>query len=93
MTALFFPIFGHYTPVPDGLGRDGFALPEEGVPAQWASIRLGKSTAQGPVLRRWRDGRVTVDGGGREITGYPVASGGAARGVARGASWWRRLTA
>lgn len=80
MTALFFPIFGHYTPLPDG-----FALPEpegQGRDTGWASVRVGSSgTAQGPVLRRFRDGRVTVDAAGRQITGQPV--GGAAR---RG--WW-----
>lgn len=83
MTALFFPIFGHYTPIPDG-----FALPEPEVTKRelgWAAVRVGTSgTAQGPVLRRFRDGRVTVDAAGREITGQPIG-GTAPRG------WWGML--
>ena len=84
MTAMFFPIFGHYTPLPEG-----FALPEpqsERRDLGWASVRVGASgTAQGPVLRRYRDGRVTVDAAGREVTGRPVG-GSAPRG------WWGALS-
>ena len=82
MTALFFPIFGHYTPVPEG-----FSLPEpiaERRDLGWAAVQIGASgTAQGPVVQRFRDGRVTVDAAGRRITGHPVG-GAAPRG------WWGR---
>ncbi|TKW68162.1 MAG: hypothetical protein DI616_03400 [Paracoccus denitrificans] len=83
MTALFFPIFGHYTSIPEG-----FALPEPDAPTRdlgWAAVLVGTSgTAQGPVLRRFRDGRVTVDAAGRHVTGTPVG-GTAPRG------WWGML--
>lgn len=83
MTALFFPVFGHYAPV-----VEGFALPEPIAKPRdlgWASVRIGAGgTAQGPVTRRYRDGRVTVDAAGREITGHPVG-GAAPRG------WWAGL--
>lgn len=83
MSALFFPIFGHYAPIPEG-----FALPEPAAETRnlgWASVRIGASgLAQGPVLRRYRDGRVTVDAAGRQITGLPVG-GTAPKG------WWAGL--
>ena len=83
MTAMFFPIFGHYTPLPEG-----FALPEpEAAPQDpgFATVGLGaRGLAQGPVLRRYRDGRVTIDAAGRQITGHPVG-GSAPRGW-----WWGR---
>lgn len=82
MTALFFPVFGHYTPVPEG-----FAVPQQVAEKSdlgWATVRIGTAgTAQGPVLRRFRDGRVTIDAAGRHVTGQP-AGGSAPRG------WWGR---
>ncbi|MDO5630648.1 MAG: hypothetical protein Q4G22_02300 [Paracoccus sp. (in: a-proteobacteria)] len=47
----------------------------------------GTQTAQGTVLRRYWDGRVTIDAGGRHLTGYPV---GVAPAV-RGDGWLGRL--
>lgn len=84
MTALFYPIFGHYTAIPEGS-----ALPDPqpaGRDLGWAAIGVGTAgMAQGPVLKRFRDGRVTVDAAGRQITGRPVG-GSAPRG------WWGSLT-
>ncbi len=52
----------------------------------FATIELsGQRSAQGPVLRRYRDGRVTIEAGEREITGHPI--GGAAP-----KGWWASLT-
>lgn len=52
----------------------------------FATIELsGRRSAQGPVLRRHRDGRVTIDAGSGEITGHPV--GGTAP-----LGWWTSLT-
>ncbi|TXB71351.1 hypothetical protein FQV27_04240 [Paracoccus aurantiacus] len=51
----------------------------------WATVRVaGQTSAQGPVLRRFRDGRVTIDTGDRQITGHPIG-GSAPRG------WWAGL--
>lgn len=87
MTALFYPVFGHYTAIPEG-----FALPEPVAALErrptlgWATIGIGASgSAQGPVLKRFRDGRVTIEAAGRRITGLPVG-GSAPRG------WWGTLT-
>ena len=52
----------------------------------FATIQMtGRRTAQGPVTRRYRDGRVTIDAGGLDITGHPI--GGAAP-----KGWWASLT-
>lgn len=52
----------------------------------FATIELsGRQSAQGPVLHRFRDGRVTIDAGDRKITGHPI--GGAAP-----KGWWASLT-
>lgn len=51
----------------------------------FATIALsGQQSAQGPVLHRYRDGRVTIDAGDREITGHPIG-GTAPKG------WWASL--
>lgn len=51
----------------------------------YAVIPIGtRRRAQGPVLRRWRDGRVSIDAGGRIVTGYP-------QGMAARPGWWARL--
>lgn len=53
----------------------------------FATIEMGTyQSAQGPVLRRYRDGRVTIDAGDRKVTGHPIG-GSAPRG------WWSSLTA
>jgi hypothetical protein len=52
----------------------------------------GEVLAQGPVLRRHADGRLTVDAGGRALTGWPVghqANAAAARNVAAQAALFR----
>lgn len=52
----------------------------------FATIAISPSlTAQGQVMRRHWDGRVTIDAGGRLMTGRPV-------GAAPAGSWWRGLT-
>ncbi|MBK4216647.1 hypothetical protein JJJ17_11985 [Paracoccus caeni] len=39
----------------------------------FATIRVGSTgMAQGPILRRFFDGSVTIDAGGRILTGHPV---------------------
>ena len=92
MTALFYPVFGHYTAIPEG-----FALPEPVAALEtrptlahptlgWATVAIGAAgSAQGPVLKRFRDGRVTIEAAGRKITGLPVG-GSTPRG------WWGSLT-
>ncbi|MDO5620094.1 MAG: hypothetical protein Q4G24_01340 [Paracoccus sp. (in: a-proteobacteria)] len=69
----------------------GMVYPEafllDATPAQdlgYATLVTGKQSAQGPVLRRWLDGRVSIDAGGRTMTGWPVGV------TPRG--WWSRLT-
>lgn len=52
----------------------------------FAVILLGRhQQVQGKVLQRHRDGRVTVDAGGRQVTGQPL-------GVSAPRGWWSRLT-
>ncbi len=53
----------------------------------FATIEISsRQSAQGPVLRRYRDGRVTIDAGGEhQITGHPIG-GTAPQG------WWASLT-
>lgn len=41
-------------------------------------------SAQGPVLRRFRDGRVTINSGNGPVTGHPIG-GTAPKG------WWGRM--
>lgn len=44
-------------------------------PGRYASIAISThQIAQGPVLREYRDGRVCIDLGGRQITGQPLNS-------------------
>lgn len=46
----------------------------------FATIALSRhQSAQGPVLRRFRDGRVEIDSGRGVITGYPTGTERAAR--------------
>ncbi|TRW97891.1 hypothetical protein FNJ84_08710 [Paracoccus sp. M683] len=60
--------------------------PEPARDMGFATIELsGRQSAQGPVLRRYRDGRVTIDAGERLITGHPLG-GSAPKG------WWVSLT-
>ncbi|MCQ0968916.1 hypothetical protein MLD63_00500 (plasmid) [Paracoccus sp. TK19116] len=60
---------------------DGGMLPDLG----FATITVGsRGTAQGQVLRHHRDGRVTVDAGGAQVTGHPIG-GTPPRG------WWGRI--
>lgn len=88
MTAMFFPIFGHYTPIPEGFALpDPDATQDRPAPRElgFATVGIGASgLAQGPVLRRYRDGRVTIDAAGRQVTGQPVG-GTPPRG------WWGSL--
>lgn len=86
MTALFYPVFGHYTAIPEGFALpEPVAEPERGAPPDWATVGIGAfGSAQGPVLKRFRDGRVTIDAAGRRVTGLPV--GDTAR-----RSWWGNL--
>ncbi|MDO5612009.1 MAG: hypothetical protein Q4G14_02050 [Paracoccus sp. (in: a-proteobacteria)] len=68
-----------YDEYDDLIRRDGGEL---------ATITIaGTQSAQGSVLRRYWDGRVTIDAGGRQLTGYPV---GATPAVKTG-GWLHRL--
>ncbi|MDO5647729.1 hypothetical protein [Paracoccus sp. (in: a-proteobacteria)] len=69
-------------PIPAELLTD----PQDTAP-DYATVVLGsRRTAQGPVLRRHFDGRITIDAGGQPITGLPVSA------APRGRSLWERLT-
>lgn len=53
----------------------------------FATIAIGpRQQAQGPVLRHLRDGRISIDAGGRILTGNRVAPRPAAR------SLWARIS-
>lgn len=57
--------------------------------AEFAVITVGSQRqAQGPVLRRHRNGRVSIDAGGRVLTGIPVNARVAAAGAR---PWWSRM--
>ena len=52
----------------------------------FASICISRTQhAQGTVLRRYRDGRISIDAGGRVVTGYPVSMSGKS-------GFWARLS-
>lgn len=56
------------------------ALPEPLQPSvregDYEVIAIGRNQlAQGPVTRRFRDGRVSVDAGGLVVTGHPLGTG------------------
>lgn len=72
----------HHLPVPFPVE----AIDPERLDLGFATVGIaGRNSAQGPVLRRFRDGRVTIDAGGFEVTGRPV-------GTTARRSWWRALT-
>ncbi|MCZ0962086.1 hypothetical protein [Paracoccus benzoatiresistens] len=53
----------------------------------FATIAIGpRQQAQGPVLRHLRDGRISIDAGGRVLTGHGVTPRPAAR------SLWARIS-
>lgn len=76
-----FSAYAMPVPVPEGpLSPDGFA-----------TIHLSRTmTAQGEIVRHHFDGRVTIDAGGREVTGYPVGHGEMMAEETQG-SWFQRL--
>lgn len=52
----------------------------------YAVIAIGtRQRAQGPILRRHRDGRVSIDAGGRTVTGHLTSTRKTFK------SWWTRL--
>lgn len=72
--------------MPGPLTFEGHIAPHESVDLGYAAIAVGSSQqVQGPVLRKYRDGRVTLDAGGRIVTGRPVNSAGPTR------SFWAGL--
>lgn len=53
----------------------------------YATIAIGaRQQAQGPVVARLSDGRVSIEAGGRVLTGHPVTPKPAAR------SLWARIS-
>lgn len=76
--------------MPGPLPLEGNIVQHHEVNLGYAAIAIGtRQQVQGPVLRRHRDGRVTIDAGGRTITGHPVNSPLAARSPTR--RFWARL--
>ena len=61
----------------------------------YATITMSRhQTAQGPILRHLRDGRVVIDSGCGEITGHPINTGAGARKLRdRAAAMWLPLFA
>jgi len=68
------------------------ALWMDDLPAHWrgpgyATITIGaRQQAQGPIVGRLRDGRVSIEAGGRVLTGHTVTPRPAAR------SLWARIS-
>lgn len=61
------------------------ARPEPARDLGYAVVAIGRNQqAQGPVTHRFRDGRVTIDAGGPEVTGHPV-------GATASKGWWAWL--
>lgn len=51
-----------------------FSAPAQ--PAGYATIALSRhQSAQGPILRQFRDGRVQIDSGNGILTGHPLTTG------------------
>lgn len=76
--------------MPGPLPFEGNIVQHEPVDLGYAAIAIGtRQQVQGPVLRKHRDGRVTIDAGGRDITGHPVNSTLATISQTRG--FWARL--
>ncbi len=76
--------------MPGPLPFEGNIAPHEPVDLGYAAIAVGSSQqVQGPVLRKYRDGRVTIDAGGRNMTGHPVSAPVANASQTRG--FWARL--
>lgn len=69
---------------PAALGsRDAAAMPRT---RDYATIIIGTHRhAQGPIVARLPRGRVSIDAGGRVLTGHPLAAGPAPRGL------WARI--
>lgn len=73
--------------MPGPLPFEGNLPQPQQVDLGYAAIALGsRQHVQGPVLRKHRGGQVTIDAGGRIITGYPVSSTQPTRG------FWARLS-
>lgn len=82
-------ITGLVMPVP-ATATDPLALWMDDVPDRpnrdFATIAIGpRQQAQGPILRHLPDGRISIDAGGRILTGQPVARPRAPRGL------WARI--
>lgn len=62
-------------------------LPDARQDLGFATITVGaRQQAQGPVVAHLRDGRVSINAGGRVLTGHPVTARPAAR------SLWARIS-
>lgn len=77
--------------LPGPLPFEGNIQHIEEVDLGYAAIAIGSSQhVQGPVLRKYRDGQVSIDAGGRIITGHPVGNALTSAPQTRG--FWARLS-
>ena len=54
---------------------------------EFATVIVGtRQQAQGTIVRRYRDGSISINAGGRIITGRPITQASAGRG------WWSRIS-
>lgn len=75
----------HAIVLPETLAALTTSLDSDARDLGFATVIVGtRHQAQGRVIRRYRDGRVSIDAGGRSVTGHPLG-GTAPRG------WWARL--
>lgn len=77
--------------LPGPMAFEGNIPQHEPADLGYAAIAVGSSQhVQGPVVQRHRNGQVSIDAGGRVITGYPVNHRLTADAQSRG--WWARFT-
>lgn len=65
-------VVGGLAPYALPLPYDQFDVPYDADGSRIATVAIGKQSAQGPVLCRHWDGRVTIDAGGHQVTGREV---------------------
>lgn len=54
---------------------------------EFATVTIGtRQQAQGTIVRRYRDGSISINAGGRIVTGRPITL------AASGRSWWSRIS-
>ncbi|MBC9248028.1 hypothetical protein H4P12_15220 [Paracoccus sp. 11-3] len=54
---------------------------------EFATVTIGtRQQAQGTIVRRYRDGSISINAGGRIVTGRPITQASTGRG------WWSRIS-